>query len=156
MTTIAEIFARFPPGDERLKALEEWRKAQFNEGPAQAPSPLPPLPKDPLPAPSSRPVGRPRGPDYEARREWEARREEAERQREAEQAAAIRARVTKAAELTAHRINALPDMSTRKEKMRRLAELQASITANRDPKTLAIISRSFSEIEARLARLTAE
>jgi hypothetical protein len=40
--------------------------------------------------------------------------------------------------------------------MARLAELQASLAANKDPKTLAIIGQSFSEIEARLARLSAE
>jgi hypothetical protein len=39
---------------------------------------------------------------------------------------------------------------------RRLGELQAALAANKDPKTLAIISQSFSEIEVRLARLTAE
>jgi hypothetical protein len=40
--------------------------------------------------------------------------------------------------------------------MARLTEIQASLAANKDPKALAIISQSFSEIEARLARLTAE
>jgi hypothetical protein len=37
--------------------------------------------------------------------------------------------------------------------MVRLSEILASLAPNKDPKTLAIISRSFSEIEVRLARL---
>jgi hypothetical protein len=40
--------------------------------------------------------------------------------------------------------------------MVRLGDIHASLAANKDPKTLAIISQSFSEIEARLARLTSE
>jgi hypothetical protein len=40
--------------------------------------------------------------------------------------------------------------------MVRLSEIQASLVTNKDPKTLAIISQSCSEIEARLARVTAE
>jgi hypothetical protein len=40
--------------------------------------------------------------------------------------------------------------------MVRLSEIQASLAANRDPKTLAIISRSVLEIEAHLACLTDE
>jgi hypothetical protein len=39
------------------------------------------------------------------------------------------------------------------EKMVRLSEILASLAPNKDPKTLAIISQSFSEIEVRLARL---
>jgi hypothetical protein len=95
-------------------------------------------------------------PTVEQRRKWEDRKAAAERQRETDAAAAIRARVVRAIELTCARVNALPDMSTRREKIARLAELQASLAANKDPKTLAIISQLFSEIEARLARLTAE
>jgi hypothetical protein len=156
--TLAEILATFPVGsNERLDALAAWRQAE-DERLAQNPAPVkipsgkrqarPPLvPVETTPhVPSS----------DERRREWEGRKANAERQRETEAAAAIRARVVRAVELTCERVNALPDMSTRREKMARLAELQASLAANRDPKALAVISRAFSEIEARLARLTAE
>ena len=64
--------------------------------------------------------------------------------------------MTKAVELTAARVSAVADPKFRQAKMARLAELQASLAANRDPKVLAVISRAFSEIEARPARLTAE
>jgi hypothetical protein len=74
---------------------------------------------------------------------------------EAEAAAAIRARVTKAVELTRARISAVADPRFRQAKMVRLAEIQASLAAE-NPKTLAVISRTLGEIEARLARLTAE
>jgi hypothetical protein len=40
--------------------------------------------------------------------------------------------------------------------MVRLSEIRESLAVQTDAKTLAIISQSFSEIEARLARLTAE
>jgi hypothetical protein len=53
-------------------------------------------------------------------------------------------------------LGAVADPKARAAKMVRLSEIQASLAANNDPKTLAIISQSFSEIEARLARLTAE
>jgi hypothetical protein len=43
----------------------------------------------------------------------------------------------------------------REAKMVRLAEIQASLAA-KHPKTLAVISRRLGEIEARLARPTAE
>jgi hypothetical protein len=89
------------------------------------------------------------------RREWERRRDEAERAKIANEAAALRARVNHAVSLTMARINALPDMSTRREKEARLAEIQASLASHTDPKTLAIISQSFSKIEARLAPLSA-
>ena len=89
------------------------------------------------------------------RRDWEDRKSAAERQREAEAAAAIRARVTKAVELTCARVSAVADPQFRQAKMVRLAEIQASLAA-RDPKMLAVISRTLGDIEARLARLTAE
>jgi hypothetical protein len=89
-------------------------------------------------------------------REWERRRDEAERAKIANEAAALRARVNHAVLLTVARINALPDMSTRRDKAARLAEIQVSLASHKDAKTLAIISQSFSEIGARLARLTAE
>jgi hypothetical protein len=53
-------------------------------------------------------------------------------------------------------VEAVADPKARAAKIVRLSEIQASLAANKDPKTLAIISQSFSEIEARLARLTAE
>ena len=148
--TLAEILATFPVGsDERLEALAAWRQIQdrlsVQERETKRTAPL-----KPVEPPSHG------GAIDEQRREWEDRKAAAERQREAEAAAAIRARVVRAVELTCARVNALPDMSTRREKMARLAELQASLAANRDPKALAVISRAFSEIEARLARLTAE
>jgi hypothetical protein len=156
--TLAQILATFPAGsDERLNALAAWRKAEDERLGANPPVQVP-VGKRLLERPPKIPeeIARVFTNEGEARAEWERRREAAERQRGAEAAAAMRARVTKVAELTAHRINALPDMATRKEKMRRLAELQTSIMENRDSRILAIISRSFSEIEARLARLTAE
>jgi hypothetical protein len=156
--TLAEILARYPAGsDERLVALAAWRKGE-DERLARNPAPVkipsgkrqtrPPL----VPVETTPHVPR----SDEQRREWENRKATAERQRKTEAAAAIRARVVRAVELTCARVNALPDRSTRREKMARLAELQTSLGANRDPKALAVISRAFSEIEARLARLTAE
>jgi hypothetical protein len=53
------------------------------------------------------------------------------------------------------RVSAVADPKFRQAKMVRLAEIQASLAA-KDPKTIAAISQSFSEIEARLARLTTE
>jgi len=61
----------------------------------------------------------------------------AERQRETEAAAAIRARVTKAVELTCARMSAFSNPKFRQAKMARLAEIQASLAA-KDPKTLAV------------------
>jgi hypothetical protein len=142
--TLAEILATFPVGsDERLEALAAWRQAQdrLSVQERETKRTAPPKPVEP---PSH--VGAIDG----QRRDWEDRKAAAERQREAEAAAAIRARVVRAVELTFARVNALPDMSTRREKMARLAELQASLAANRDPKALAVISRTLVEIEARL------
>jgi hypothetical protein len=53
-------------------------------------------------------------------------------------------------------MGAVADPKARAAKMVRLREIQASLAANKDPKALAVISRAFSEIEARVARLTAE
>jgi hypothetical protein len=91
--------------------------------------------------------------DAQARREWERRRDEAEAKREREAAAAIKARVRKAMSLTVVRVNALPDMSTKRAKLARLAEIEALLIAN--PKTIAV-SRAFVEIENKLARLSAD
>jgi hypothetical protein len=87
----------------------------------------------------------------DARREWERRRDEARWAKEAESAAAIRARLKRAVDLTQARLGAVADPKTPTAKMVRLREIQASLAANKDPKTLAIISQSFSEIEARFS-----
>jgi len=50
-------------------------------------------------------------------------------------------------------LRAVVDPKVAAAKLVRLSEIQASLAANKDPKTLAIISQSFLEIEARLARL---
>jgi hypothetical protein len=63
--------------------------------------------------------------------------------------------VRHAMELTAARVGAVTDPKFRQAKIVRLAEIQASLAA-KDPKTLAVISRTLGEIEARLARMTAE
>jgi hypothetical protein len=91
----------------------------------------------------------------EARREWERRRDEAETKREGEAAAAVKARVRKAMSLTVVRVNALPDMATRREKLARLAEIEVSLTTH-NSETLAVISRGLTQIEVQLARLSAE
>jgi hypothetical protein len=155
--TLAEILATFPVGsDERLEALAAWRQAQDQVAVKERDT-KPAVPKRTAPPkPKAEPLSHVAGAADEQRRMWEDRKAAAERQREAEAAAAIRARVTKAVELTCARLSAVTDPKFRQAKMLRLAEIQASLAANKDPKTLAIISQSFSEIEARLARLTAE
>jgi hypothetical protein len=159
--TLADILATYPPGsDERLNALSEWRRAE-DARLAQNP----PLVK----VPTGKRLGRPPAvpavivdPDKpqvgaeKQRTEWEQRRDEAERAKVANEAAALRARVDHAVSLTVARIKALPDMSTRREKEARLAEIQVSWASHKDSKTLAIISRGFAEIEFQLARLSAE
>jgi hypothetical protein len=157
MTTLSEIFAAHPPGDERLAAIAVWRQAEDAR-----------LAKEPAPAkiPTGKRLGRPPSVPVEppshvattddARREWERRRYEAQSLKEAEAAAAIRARLRRVVDLTQARLGAVADPKARAAKMVRLSEIQASLAAHKDPKTLAIISQSFSEIEARLARLTAE
>jgi hypothetical protein len=159
--TLAEILATYPAGsDERLNALSGWRRAE-DARLAQNP----PLVK----VPTGKRLGRPPAVPAvivdtnlpvpvgdEARREWERRRDEAERVKIANEATALRARLNRAVSLTVARINVLPDMSTRREKEARLAEIQVSLASHTNPKTLAIISQSFSDIEARLARLSAE
>ena len=152
--TLAEILATFPVGsDERLDALAAWRQGQdclaVQERETRSAVPKPTAP----PTPNAEPHVA--GAADEQRRRWEDRKAAAERQREAEVAAAIRARVTKAVELTCARVSAVADPKFRQAKMVRLAEIQASL-ATKDPKTLAVISRTLGEIEARLARLTAE
>ena len=146
--TLAEILATFPVGsDERLQALAAWRQAEDrlavhvrDTKPAVRGPTAPPKPKaEPHVA----------GAPDQHRREWKDRKAAAERQREAEAAAVIRARVTKAVELTCTRVSAIADPTFRQAKMVRLAEIQASLAA-KDPKTLAVISRALEEIEARL------
>ena len=156
--TLAEILATFPVGsDERLEALAAWRQAEDVR-----------LAKEPAPfrIPTGKTLGRPPSvpvepPSHvattdEARQEREKRRDEPERGKEAEAAAAIRARLKRVVDLTQARLGAVADPKARAAKMVRLSEIQTSLAANKDPKTLAVISRAFSEIEARLARLTAE
>ena len=104
--TLAEILARYPAGsDERLAALAAWRKGEDER-----------LAKNPAPfkIPSGRRQGRPPlvpvettphvPSSDEQRGEWEDRKATAERQRETEAAAAIRARVVRAVELTCVRL----------------------------------------------------
>ena len=90
------------------------------------------------------------------RQTWERRRDEAQSAKEAEAAAAIKARLKRVVDLTQARLGAVANPKARAEKMVRLSEIQASLAANKDPKTLAIIGQSFSEMEAHLARLRAE
>jgi hypothetical protein len=156
MITLAEIFSKYPPGDERLNAIASWRQA---EDARLAKNP-------PVKVPTGKRLGRPPSVRVEppshvattgdARREWERRRDEAQSAKEAEAATAIRARLKRVVDLTQTRLVAVADPKARAAKMVRLSEIQASLAANNDPKTLAIIARSFSEIEARLARLTTE
>jgi Holliday junction resolvasome RuvABC ATP-dependent DNA helicase subunit len=65
----------------------------------------------------------------------------------------IRTRLKRVVDLTQARLRAVVDPKVAAAKLVRLSEIQASLAANKDPKTLAIISQSFLEIEARLARL---
>lgn len=149
--TLADILATYPAGsDERLNALSEWRRAE-DARLAQNP----PL----LKVPTGKRLGRPPFVpavivdtnlpvplDDETRREWERRRDEAETKREREAAAAVKARVRKAMSLTVVRVNALPDMATRREKLARLAEIEVSLTTH-NSETLAAISRGLTQIE---------
>jgi hypothetical protein len=161
MTTLADCLNLPVGSDERLKALEAWRREEdarlaANPPPVKIPSGNRPVGRPPsVPAVISETLPVPIDP-AQARREWERRKEASDAQREADQAVAIRARLKKAAALTAHRLNALSDIATKKEKLRRLAELEASLSAHKDPKTLIAISNGFVEIEQRLLRLTAE
>jgi hypothetical protein len=50
---------------------------------------------------------------------------------------------------------AKPEPKTRREKLARLAEIEASLVSS-NPKTVAVISKGLTEIEARLEKLTAE
>jgi hypothetical protein len=158
--TLADCLNLPVGSDERLRALEAWRREEDarlaqNLPAVKVPSgnrlvgrpPSVPAVAEMLPVPID---------PAQTRREWERRKEASDAQREADQAVAIRARLKKAAALTAHRLNALSDIATKKEKLRRLAELEASLSAHKDPKTLIAISNGFVEIEQRLLRLTAE
>ena len=156
--TLAEILAAFPVGsDERLDALAAWRQAE-DVRLAKEPAPVKiPTGKRLKRPPSVRVEPLPRGATTDdARREWERRRDEAQSAKEAEAAAAIRARLKRVIDLTRARLGAVADPKASAAEMVRLRELQASLAANKDAKTLAIISQSFSEIEARLARRSAE
>jgi hypothetical protein len=156
--TLAEILATFPAGsDERLEALAAWRQAE-DERLAKEPPPVKVPTGKRLGRPPSVPVEPPLlvAATDDARREWERRRDETRSAKEAEAAAAVRARLKRVVDLTQARLGAVADAKAAAAKMVRLSEIQASLAANRDPKTLAIIGRSFSEIEAQLARVMAE
>ena len=105
--TLAEILSKFPVGsDERLEALAAWRQAQDRLAVHVQPAVTkPPAAKPHDVEPLSHVVGATDG----QRREWEDRKAAAERQREAEAAAAIRARVNHAVELTCARVGAVAD-----------------------------------------------
>jgi hypothetical protein len=127
MTTLAEISARFPPGDDRLAALAAWRAVEDAQL-AKEPAPL----KVPTGKRLGRPPSAPVEPPDDARREWERRRDEVQAATEAEAAAAIRARLKRVVDLTQARLGAVADPQFRKAKMVRLAEIQASLAAE-DP-----------------------
>ena len=158
MTPLAEILSRYPVGsDERLNALAEWRRLEDAR--------LGAIPRPVKPPPNKR-AGRPPlvpavaativHPNSQlARSAWETRRDETQAAKEAAEAVAIKARLKKAVELETVRINALANMSVKSEKLRRLNEIQASLMTQ-SPKTLAVISKSLGQIEARLSRLSAE
>jgi hypothetical protein len=157
--TLAECLNLPVGSDERLKALEAWRREEdarlvANPPPVKIPSDNRPVGRPHISSPAviSETLPVPIDP-AQARREWERRRDEAEAKREREAAAAIRARVTKAVKLTVVRVNALPDMATKRAKLARLAELETLLIAN--PKQIAI-SKGFAEIEARLERLSGD
>ena len=122
MTTLNEILAKYPAGsDERLAALEAWRRSE-DERLSREPRPvkMPPNKRDGRPpaviAPAL-PVAS--GDEAKRRLDWEKRRDETERAKEAADAAAIKARVRRAVALETVRINALADMSTRRQKLAR-------------------------------------
>jgi hypothetical protein len=156
MTTLAEILSKFPVGsDERLNAIAAWRKGEDER-----------LAKEPRPVkiPTGKRLGRPPAvpaaiPDIvhpnsqAAKAAWEDRKAAADKSREHEQGAALRVRIVHAVKLTAVRVNALPDVPTRREKLARLAEIEASLVSH-SPKTLVAGSRGLVAIEDRLARLS--
>jgi hypothetical protein len=156
--TLAEILAKYSVGsDERLNALAEWRRLEDER--------LGAIPR-PVKVPTGKRVGRPPlvpavaativHPNTElARSAWSDRKQAADAQREAEAAAAIKARLKRAVDLTQARLGAIADPKDRMSKMARLSELQASLSSN-NPKTLAIIGKGFLDIEAKLARLNGE
>jgi hypothetical protein len=152
--TLAELFARIPPGDDRLAALAAWRQAQDRLKVVTKPPPVKLARKEP-PKITEHVETAPHVAGDEARREWEQRRDDAQAAKVADAAAALRARVTHAVELTCARVNSLPDPVARRAKMVKLGEIQASLMG-KDPKMLSLISGKLAEIEARLARLTAE
>jgi hypothetical protein len=154
--TLAELFARIPPGDDRLAALAAWRRAQDRLKVVTKPPPVKLTRNEPEPPKITEHVETaPHVAADEARREWEQRRDDAQAAKVADEASALRARVTHAVELTCARVNALPDPVARRAKMVKLGEIQASLMG-KDPKTLSLISGKLAEIETRLARLTAE
>src|ERR1700733_15446948 len=112
--TLAEILATFPAGsDERLEALAAWRKGE-DEMLAQNPAPVK-IPSGKRqarpPLVTVEPPSHVATPD-DARREWERRRDEARWAKEAESAAAIRARLKRAVDLTQARLGAVADPKT--------------------------------------------
>jgi hypothetical protein len=108
MTPLAEIFSKYPPGDDRLSAIALWRQAEEAR-----------LAREPalVKVPTGNRLGRPpvvlvEPPSHvattdEARQEREKRRDEPERGKEAEAAAAIRARLKRVVDLTQARLGRL-------------------------------------------------
>jgi hypothetical protein len=160
--TLSEILSTYPVGsDERRKAIQDWRKLEderlaANPRPVKVPTGKragrPPVTSPAVPAAIPTPVH----PDSQlARAAWEDRRSAAQSAKESEQASALRVRIVHAVKLTAVRVNALPDVPTRREKLARLAEIEASLVSH-SPKTLVAGSRGLVAIEERLARLSAD
>jgi hypothetical protein len=137
--TLAEILATFPVGsDERLEALAEWRQAQ-DQVAVQARETKPAAPKPQAAKPHHvEPPSHVRSATDEQRRDWEDRKAVAERQHEAEAAATVRARLKRVVDLTQARLGAIADPKAAAAKVVRLCEIQASLAANKDPKTLEL------------------
>ena len=111
--TLAEILATFPAGsDERLEALAAWRKGEDELAQNPAPVKIPSGKRQARPPlVTVEPPSHVATPD-DARREWERRRDEARWAKEAESAAAIRARLKRAVDLTQARLGAVADPKT--------------------------------------------
>jgi hypothetical protein len=152
--TLAECLALPVGSDARLKALEAFRRAEDARLAANPPVKVPSGKR--AGRPPSVPIPTPVHPNSElARSAWEDRRAAAQSAKEAEQAAALRVRIIHAVKITAVRVNSLPDVPTRREKLARLAEIEASLVSH-SPKTLVAGSRGLVAIEDRLAKLTAD
>jgi hypothetical protein len=105
MTTLAEIFATYPLGDDRLAALAAWQAAE-DARLAKEPPPVKVQTGKRLVQPPSVSVEPPShvATTDDARPKWERRRDEAQSAKEAEAAAAIRARLKRVVDLTQARL----------------------------------------------------